>query len=65
LIALAYTAADAPQDPTALEAFAAGPLARYKTPRLFLHRRDLPRGTNGKPLRRQLRQEFEDTHGQT
>jgi acyl-coenzyme A synthetase/AMP-(fatty) acid ligase len=64
VIALAYTGT-APLPDAALQAFAADRLARYKCPRLFLHRAALPRGGNGKILRRQLRQEFEETDGQT
>ncbi|TDL89516.1 long-chain fatty acid--CoA ligase [Meridianimarinicoccus aquatilis] len=62
-IALAYTAT-APCSKVDLEAFAAARLARYKVPRLFLHVAALPRGANGKILRRQLRQDFEDSNGQ-
>jgi acyl-coenzyme A synthetase/AMP-(fatty) acid ligase len=64
VIALAYVPRGAPPDDAALAAFAAARLARYKTPRLFMPRPALPRGGNGKILRRQLRQEFEDRHGQ-
>ena len=42
-----------------LAAFAAERLARYKCPRLFLHRESLPRGANNKLLRRVLREEWE------
>ncbi len=42
-----------------LVAFAAERLARYKCPRLFLHRESLPRGANNKLLRRVLREEWE------
>lgn len=62
-IALAYTAETAVPRPE-LEAFAGARLARYKVPRLFLHLPALPRGANGKILRRQLRQDFEDSDGQ-
>jgi acyl-coenzyme A synthetase/AMP-(fatty) acid ligase len=40
-------------------------LARYKTPRLFIHVPDLPRGANGKLQRRILRETYEAGHGQT
>ena len=33
-------------------------LARYKQPRLFVHRTDLPRGNNNKLARKQLRDQF-------
>jgi len=45
-----------------LAAFAAGRLARYKCPRLFIRRESLPRGANNKLLRRVLRQEWEAAH---
>ncbi|NBD28939.1 MAG: AMP-binding protein [Alphaproteobacteria bacterium] len=47
-----------------LATFASERLARYKTPRLFIHRASLPRGANNKLLRRRLRQEWETTDGQ-
>lgn len=42
-----------------LAAFAAERLARYKCPRLFIHRESLPRGANNKLLRRVLREDWE------
>ncbi len=39
-------------------------LAPYKMPRLFIACDTLPRGANNKLLRRQLRNEWETTHGQ-
>jgi acyl-coenzyme A synthetase/AMP-(fatty) acid ligase len=56
-IALFYTAA-APLDAEALAAFAAGRLARYKQPRLYVQVEDLPRGANGKLMRKALRTGF-------
>ncbi len=51
-------------DPQDLDHFASNRLARYKAPRIY-HRIDaLPKGANGKILRRQLRDTYEDTHGQ-
>jgi acyl-CoA synthetase (AMP-forming)/AMP-acid ligase II len=47
-----------------LAAFASERLARYKTPRIFIHRASLPRGANNKLLRRALREEWEATDGQ-
>lgn len=63
VIALAYCAKTA-ADKADLARFAAGRLARYKCPRLFIHRPAIPRGANGKILRRQLRLEFEESDGQ-
>jgi acyl-coenzyme A synthetase/AMP-(fatty) acid ligase len=39
-------------------------LARYKCPRLYVHVPELPRGANGKLLRRRLRDDFEVQNGQ-
>jgi acyl-coenzyme A synthetase/AMP-(fatty) acid ligase len=39
-------------------------LARYKCPRLYVHVPELPRGANGKLLRRRLRDDFEVHNGQ-
>ena len=61
VIAAFYTAS-APLPETALQEHAAARLARYKQPRLFIHRATLPRGTNNKLLRRVLRQEWERAH---
>jgi len=57
IIAAFYTA-PAPLDDAALNAFAAGRLARYKQPRLYQHLPSLPRGANGKLSRRALRAQF-------
>ena len=64
VVALAYVPRATPPSDADLAAFAADRLARYKAPRLFLPCPDLPRGGNGKILRRQLRQDFEARHGQ-
>jgi acyl-coenzyme A synthetase/AMP-(fatty) acid ligase len=48
-----------------LERFVAGRLARYKCPRIYTRVEVLPKGANGKLLRRALRESFEETHGQT
>ncbi|MDJ0827049.1 MAG: class I adenylate-forming enzyme family protein [Rhodobacter sp.] len=61
----AFYVADSDLDPQALDRFAAQSLARYKNPRIY-HRIDaLPKGANGKILRRVLRETYEETHGQT
>ncbi len=58
IIAAIYSAvADIAEDE--LNRFAAGRLARYKQPRLYRRLEALPRGANGKLLRRQLRDQFE------
>lgn len=54
VVALHY-AADAALDEGALGFHAAAHLARHKQPRLFVHHAALPRGPNGKLLRRSLR----------
>jgi acyl-coenzyme A synthetase/AMP-(fatty) acid ligase len=61
VIACFYTGAASPE---ALAEFAAARLAAYKRPRLYLRREALPRGANGKLLRRALREEYEATHDQ-
>ncbi|MEJ6479636.1 MAG: class I adenylate-forming enzyme family protein [Octadecabacter sp.] len=48
----------------ALAAYASARLARYKTPRLFVRVKALPRGANNKLLRRELRRIWEAAHGQ-
>ncbi|MCA8883134.1 MAG: acyl--CoA ligase [Rhodobacteraceae bacterium] len=60
-IAAFYTAA-APLPEADLQAFAASRLARYKCPRLYRHVPALPRGANGKILRRALREAYEAPH---
>lgn len=57
VIALFYTAAT-PLSEEALRAHAQGLLARYKQPRLYIHREALPKGGNGKLNRRSLRDSF-------
>ena len=57
VIAAFYTATTALPE-TELAAHAEANLARYKQPRLFVHRDDLPRGANNKLLRRALRDGF-------
>ncbi|SDW39189.1 Acyl-CoA synthetase (AMP-forming)/AMP-acid ligase II [Litoreibacter albidus] len=61
VIALFYSA-DGPLQDEALRAHAQALLARYKQPRLYIHRATLPKGTNGKLNRRLLRYAFEDPH---
>jgi acyl-coenzyme A synthetase/AMP-(fatty) acid ligase len=60
----AYYCAPKPLDEADLRAFAASRLARYKCPRVFIHSPALPRGANGKILRRLLRQDSEAQIGQ-
>jgi acyl-coenzyme A synthetase/AMP-(fatty) acid ligase len=45
-----------------LERFVAGRLARYKCPRIYTRVEALPKGPNGKLLRRRLREIYEDGH---
>jgi acyl-coenzyme A synthetase/AMP-(fatty) acid ligase len=51
-------------DEAKLSAFAAERLARYKCPRIFVRVEALPKGANGKILRRRLRETWEHDHGQ-
>ena len=53
-----------PLDLDALEKHSGRLLARYKTPRLFIRVDELPRGANGKLLRRQLREAYRGGHDQ-
>lgn len=62
VIALFYSA-PAPLPEEALRAHAQALLARYKQPRLYIHRDPLPKGGNGKLNRRLLRETFEAPHG--
>lgn len=58
VIAAFYTAQH-PIEDSALTAYAAERLARYKQPRLYQHMESLPRGANGKLSRRALGAQFE------
>ncbi len=64
VIAAFYVAPDV-LDEDNVRAYCTARLARYKTPRLFIHCDGLPRGANNKLLRRQLRQDWERQNGQT
>ncbi len=55
IIACAFVARGAPPTPEALSAHAHERLAHYKCPRLFVAVEALPRGTNNKLLRREIR----------
>ena len=58
VIAAFYTS-DCPLDDARLLDYAKDRLARYKTPRLFCRVTALPKGANGKLLRRRLRETYE------
>ncbi len=58
VIAAFYTGPEALDD-SALQAYAADRLARYKQPRIYVHCPTLPRGPNGKLSRRALRATYE------
>ncbi len=60
VIALFYVPAEAPPDEAELTAHAAGRLARYKQPRIFVARDRLPRGPNNKLNRRALREGWKE-----
>ena len=61
VIAAFYTA-PAPLDEAALRAYMGERLARYKQPRLYRHLPEIPKGANGKILRRALRETHEARH---
>ena len=63
VIAAFYTSGS-PLDEAGLIDYANGKLARYKTPRIFIRVAALPKGANGKLLRRQLRDTYENRHDQ-
>jgi acyl-coenzyme A synthetase/AMP-(fatty) acid ligase len=52
-----------PLDSAELERFVAARLARYKCPRIYTRIQALPKGPNGKLLRRRLRDSYEETQG--
>ena len=56
----AFYVAHGDVEPDELDGFVAGRLARYKCPRLYTKVEALPKGPNGKLLRRHLRQTYED-----
>ena len=60
VIAAFYVANDT-VTPDELDGFVSGRLARYKVPRIYGQVDALPKGPNGKLLRRRLRQQHEDT----
>ena len=59
----AFYVARGPVEIGELERFAAERLARYKCPRLYARVEALPKGPNGKLLRRRLREGYEKTKG--
>jgi len=61
----AFYEAEADLDAADLTAYLGVRLARYKTPRIFQRVDALPRGANGKVLRRKLREDYEARHGKT
>jgi acyl-coenzyme A synthetase/AMP-(fatty) acid ligase len=63
VIAVFYVAAG-PVETAELERFAAERLARYKCPRISIRVDALPKGPNGKLLRRRLREQYETTHAE-
>lgn len=63
VIAVFYVA-NGPAETDALEEFVASRLARYKCPRIFTRIDALPKGPNGKLLRRALRESYEATDDQ-
>jgi acyl-coenzyme A synthetase/AMP-(fatty) acid ligase len=60
VIAVFYVANGAVET-SELERFAASRLARYKCPRIYTKVEALPKGPNGKLLRRHLRRHYEET----
>lgn len=64
IIAAFYTGANVLDDAT-MRRYAETRLARYKQPRVYIHRPTLPTGANGKLLRPALRAYFEEKDDQT
>lgn len=64
VIAAFYTAQNE-LDPTALSAHMSDRIARYKTPRLYIHVDTLPTSANGKLARQHLRRTYEARNDQT
>ncbi|WP_330848908.1 class I adenylate-forming enzyme family protein [Mangrovicoccus ximenensis] len=62
IIAAFYAGEEIPE--AELAAHAAGRLAHYKCPRLFVHCEALPKSPNGKLMRRKIRQDYETSHDQ-
>jgi acyl-coenzyme A synthetase/AMP-(fatty) acid ligase len=60
----AFYSAEADLSWEAMRAFLEPRLARYKTPRLFLRVETIPRGANGKLMRRALRDRWKAQNGQ-
>jgi acyl-coenzyme A synthetase/AMP-(fatty) acid ligase len=60
----AFYVAKGPVEADELERFVADRLARYKCPRLYTRLDALPKGANGKLLRRRLRETYEEIHEQ-
>jgi acyl-coenzyme A synthetase/AMP-(fatty) acid ligase len=60
----AFYVAKGPVEADELERFLADRLARYKCPRLYTRLDALPKGANGKLLRRRLRETYEEIHEQ-
>jgi len=56
----AFYVAKGPVEVDELERHVAGRLARYKCPRIFIRVEALPKGANGKLLRRALRESYEE-----
>jgi acyl-coenzyme A synthetase/AMP-(fatty) acid ligase len=59
----AFYVANGPVETAELERFVAGRLARYKCPRIYARVETLPKGANGKLLRRRLRDSYEASQG--
>jgi acyl-coenzyme A synthetase/AMP-(fatty) acid ligase len=59
----AFYVCEAAVETAELEAFVAARLARYKAPRIYVRVEALPKGANGKLLRRHLRERYEKAQG--
>jgi acyl-coenzyme A synthetase/AMP-(fatty) acid ligase len=57
----AFYVSNGPVETAELERFVADQLARYKCPRIYARVEALPKGANGKLLRRRLRERYEET----
>ena len=61
----AFVVCEGALDEPAIRAHMSEKLAQYKTPRIYVGADALPRNTNGKLMRRALRDAYERRHGQT
>ncbi|MEP3297277.1 MAG: class I adenylate-forming enzyme family protein [Pseudoruegeria sp.] len=61
----AFFTSDTSISETSLHSFVIERLAGYKSPRMYKHVPELPKGANGKILRQKIRELYEASHGKT